>query len=227
MKTRKPSEQLVKALLQSLGFSRDSQLAEWLGVSAQAVSQARRKGKIPESWLIQVAERTDISLDRLLFDGPAGKSGLGADLYASNDQSEIAIRFVPLVSARLSAGGGSLETEDEIIDQFAFHKDWLERKGNPADMVLMRVSGDSMEPVISHNDLVLVDQGKRRVVPHTVFAVGVDDGIYVKQLETLPGHRLVLRSFNERYSPIEIDMNGDLADSVRILGKVLWWCHEA
>jgi phage repressor protein C with HTH and peptisase S24 domain len=217
MKIRKTPDQLINDLLRELGFGRDVQLAEWLGVSAQAVSQARRKGKIPEGWLVQAAERAGLSLDALLF----------GDVVHDMSDDENPISMVPLVAAKLSAGGGSLETEDAVIKHFAFHKDWLERKGNLSDMVLMRVSGDSMEPVICHNDMVLVDRGKKRIVPGTVFAVGVDDGIYVKQIDMLPGHRLVLHSFNKRYAPIEIDMNGDLADSVRILGKVLWWCHEA
>ena len=54
MNTRKTSDQIVRELLYSLGLTRDSQLAEWLGVSAQAVSQAKRKGKIPENWLVQI-----------------------------------------------------------------------------------------------------------------------------------------------------------------------------
>ena len=215
MKKIRSSEEMLTGLLSSLGLRRDAELAEWLGVSPQAVSQARKKGRVPDGWLIRIAAATGTSLDMLAFGESSEDAGDDADLTS-----------IPLVSARLSAGGGSLETEGRVLDHYTFQREWIERKGNPDDMVLMRVSGDSMEPTIFHNDLVLVDQGKRQVVPHAVFAVGVDDGIYVKQLETFPGHHLVLRSFNERYSPIDIDMNGDLADSVRIIGRVIWWCHE-
>ena len=50
---------------------------------------------------------------------------------------------------------------------------------------------------------------------------------FIKQIETLPGHRMLLRSLNERYEPIEVDLRGDMAESVRIIGKVIWWCREA
>jgi len=113
------------------------------------------------------------------------------------------------------------------LDYFAFRQNWLLGKGNPDNMVLMKVHGDSMEPAICHGDMVLIDQGKTRLFGHAIYAVGVNEEIYVKQVETLPGNHLLLRSLNERYAPIEVDLRGDMADSVRIIGKVLWWCREA
>lgn len=135
--------------------------------------------------------------------------------------------LVPLVRARLAAGAGSLETDADVVSYFAFRQDWLCRKGDPERMVLMKVFGDSMEPDIRHGDMVLVDQGHTQIYGHAVYAVGVNEEIYIKQIETLPGGRLVLRSLNERYAPIEVSLRGDLADSVRVIGRVIWWCREA
>ena len=50
----------------ALGFSKDIQLAEFLGVSAQAIYQARKKDKVPDAWLIRAARLGDISIDALL-----------------------------------------------------------------------------------------------------------------------------------------------------------------
>lgn len=100
-------------------------------------------------------------------------------------------------------------------------------EGQPDKMVLMKVYGDSMEPEICHGDMALIDQSKQQIYPHTIYAVGVNEEIYIKQIETLPGHRMLLRSLNERYEPIEVDLRGDMAESVRIIGKVIWWCREA
>ena len=214
--------EILDRLLKALNLSKDVQLADYLGVSAQAVSQARKKDKVPDGWLIRAAVRGALSLDALLL---GKKPSATSDMTTSPFDEEFCT--IPLVAARLSAGGGSLETAGQVINQMAFRRDWVSRKGNPDRMVLMRVHGDSMEPYIQQGDLVLVDQSKTSIIPHTVFAVGVDDGIYIKALETLPGQKLVLRSFNVRYTPMEIDMRGDLADSIRIIGKVVWWCHEA
>lgn len=222
MKTLKPPLQRLDTLIQALHLRSDRQLALFLDVTAQSVSFARRNGKIPDSWFVQAAVKAGLSVDDLLFEHSPQ-----AQKIAQRGEVEVPLYHVPLVAARLSAGVGSLENEGNVIDRLAFHEAWLQQKGNPAHMVLMRVSGDSMEPCIHDDDLVLIDQGKKTPIAHKVFAVGIDDEIFIKQLDMLPGHRLVLRSFNKEYAPIEIDMRGDLADSVRILGKAIWWCHEA
>ncbi len=220
---------ILDRLLEALRFTKDVQLAEFLGVSAQAVYQARKKDKVPDGWLVRAAYTGNISIDALLQGErqPENKLHIDNSQDMAEDAFEQEFCTVPLVAAKLSAGGGSLETESVVLQRMAFRRSWLTRKGNPDAMVMMRIYGDSMEPYMQHGDLTLIDTSRKSIIPHAVFAVGVDDGIYVKALETLPGQVLVLRSFNERYSPIEIDMRGDLADSVRIIGKVLWWCHEA
>ncbi len=274
------SEAVLDRLLAGAGLQRDAQLAGLLGVTPQAVSQARRKRKIPENWMTRVAMRCGVSLDWLLFGvgaprigadesevkagsvvpagpgnstgpiesanvlnpiSPASKAASSVDqasrggvppqpslvLPTQPDMPDIDLLCVPLVSASLSAGTGSLETDGEVLDFFAFRSDWLCRKGNPDRMVLMKVYGDSMEPEIRHGDMALIDQSKQQIYPHTIYAVGVNEEIYIKQVETLPGHRMILRSLNERYNPIEVDLRGDMAESVRIIGKVIWWCREA
>ena len=55
------------------------------------------------------------------------------------------------------------------------------RKGNPKEMVLMYVDGESMEPEIRDGDMVLIDQSKKEVRLGRVFAVGFDDAIYLKK----------------------------------------------
>ena len=84
-----------------------------------------------------------------------------------------------------------------------------------------------MEPDIRHGDMVLVNQAQTRIFGHAIYAVGVNEEIYIKQIETLPGGRLVLRSLNRNYAPIEVNLQEDLADSVRVIGRVIWWCREA
>ena len=78
---------------------------------------------------------------------------------------DVDLIMIPMVEARLSAGHGSLEVGGDSERSYAFRSDFLHRKGNPREMVLMRVSGDSMEPEIMDNDIVLIDQGKRDVTP--------------------------------------------------------------
>lgn len=134
--------------------------------------------------------------------------------------------WVPLVRARLSAGNGSLETEDRVEARYAFRRDWISQKGRVDKMVLMRVVGDSMEPDLCNGDMVLLDQSQNEIVAGAFFAVGIEDAVVVKALDQAPG-KLILRSVNPAYPPMDVPMTGDLADTVRIIGRVIWWCREA
>ena len=185
------SGQVLDRLLQGAGLRRDSQLADLLGVTPQAVSQARRKGRVPDGWVLRLASRFGLSTDWIYFGRgpaqPAPFSSSSSTLYGEAELPHAAgsmdMAFVPLVGARLAAGMGSLENGGEVEGDFAFG--------------------------------------------HAIYAVGVNEEIYIKQIETLPGGRLVLRSLNRNYAPLEVNLQEDLADSVRVIGRVIWWCREA
>jgi phage repressor protein C with HTH and peptisase S24 domain len=49
--------------------------------------------------------------------------------------------------------------------------------------------------------------------------------VYLKVVDAVPG-KLILKSYNEAYAPLEIDTRGDLADGVRIIGRVVWIRRE-
>lgn len=135
------------------------------------------------------------------------------------------ITMVPMVEARLSAGGGSWETSTNSDRRYAFRTDFLRRKGNASTMVLMRVAGDSMEPEIKDNDVVLVDTSNTTPRPGRLFAIAVEDLVYLKKVDAEPG-RLILTSANPAYAPLEIDARGDLRNGIRIIGKAVWVGRE-
>ncbi len=89
----------------------------------------------------------------------------------------------------------------------------------------MDIHGDSMEPVLEDSDTVLIDESQNEILSGCMFAVGVDTEVFVKYVDREPG-MLILRSRNERYKPISVPMTGDLADTVRIIGRVVWSCRE-
>ena len=135
------------------------------------------------------------------------------------------ILMVPMVDAHLSAGHGSFEVSGDVTRHYAFRADFLMRKGQVAHMVLMRVDGDSMAPQIQNNDVVLLDQSQKDLRPGKIYAVGVEDMVYLKKVDAKPGE-ITLYSINEEYSPLRIDTRGDQEDCIRIIGRAVWWCRE-
>ena len=146
-----------------------------------------------------------------------------AELTIEHENGEIVM--VPMVEARLSAGTGSFETGGGSERYYAFRLDFLRRKGIPSQMALMRVSGDSMEPEIKDGDVVLIDQNQTTPTPGKLFAVGVENMVYIKEVNSEPG-KLVLSSYNRVYPALEVDARGQLATGIRIIGRAIWVGRE-
>ena len=140
-------------------------------------------------------------------------------------EKDSGIVMIPMVEARLSAGSGSFETSSVIGRDYAFRRDFIQRKGSLNDMVLMRLSGDSMEPDVCDDDVVLIDQSKKDILPGRMYAVGFEESIYLKRIDNLPG-KIILKSANPAYPPVELDVRGDLAEQFRVIGRVLWSGRE-
>ncbi|HPE37284.1 MAG TPA: S24 family peptidase, partial [Spirochaetales bacterium] len=205
-------DSFFRRLAEATDIRSQQDLARALGVNRSAVTQAKRRGLAPEKWVLRLAHDLGLSPDWLA--AGRGLARAAAPKHPAEDFFQ-----VPKVAARLSAGGGSFEVEARVRDYYAFKRDWLARKGAPERMVLMDVSGNSMEPEIKEGDTVLVDQSQQGVMAGSIYAVGVEDTVMVKRLEKRPG-ALVLVSENPDYDPVLL--RGDELANVRLIGKVVW-----
>lgn len=223
-------ETKFKRLLAATSKSTDSGLADVLGIRPSSVAGARKRGLIPGDWVEKIAFDYDVNADWLLFGRGSMKRGdtlqpVPTISYDDHVQGEDDLIRIPMADAILSAGTGSLETSGTLGREYAFRRDFIQRKGNPAHMILMRVAGDSMAPEVLDKDVVLLDQSKTHLRPGPMFAVGFEDAIYLKRVDKLPG-QIVLKSVNPEYEPIRIDMGEQTSDFFRVIGQVLWACRE-
>lgn len=218
---------VLDRLKEAAGVSSDQDLAVKLNLSKQSIADARTRKTVPPAWIPRTAQLFGVSTDWLFFGkGPmhGGASAQPAP-HAESTASLDDLVMIPMVEAVLSAGSGSLETSAQISREYAFRRDFIRRKGNPAHMVLMRVAGDSMQPEIMDKDVVLLDQSRTRPLPGPIFAVSIEDAIYLKRVDMLPG-QLVLKSVNPAYAPIHIEMGEQTDEQVKVIGQVLWVGRE-
>ncbi|MCF8105678.1 MAG: helix-turn-helix domain-containing protein [Desulfohalobiaceae bacterium] len=194
--------EFMRRVAQATGIQSQSELAKRLDVDRSAVSRAKNRDMVPGRWITRLCELFDLDPDWL-------REG-----QASLD------RFweIPIVTARLGAGGGSHMVDADVRGHIAFRSDWLHHKGRPRDMVLMEVIGDSMEPAIREGDFVLIDQSQKEIYAGGVYALGLEETIMVKRLDKHPSE-LVILSSNPEYSPIVLQ--GDELETVRIIGRVI------
>ena len=139
---------------------------------------------------------------------------------------------VPVHKATLAAGGGADNHTEELAGHLAFRRSWLKRVGVAASAaVLARATGESMAPTIHDGDMLLIDRSKadppaaRRSAkdarPSPIYAIlDVDTGARVKRLELAAPGTLALLSDNPSFAP-----EFRPVDSVKIIGKVVWWGH--
>lgn len=132
---------------------------------------------------------------------------------------------IPRYDVELSAGAGTVNTDNLPSSSLAFRSDWLSRKGiNPKHCVIVGVSGDSMEPCLFDGDLVMLDRQATGIKDMRLFGVVDTDGAArVKRLQKLNG-QLLLHSDNRAY-PAEA-RSGEEADRMTIIGQVVWSGHE-
>ena len=206
----------IKRVYKATGMRSQSELADALRINRSAITQARNNKSIPDKWILHLYRSHGLNPDWL-------ESGKEPVFVHRGRNLESPYKDVPKVKARLSAGGGSFEVGSEVQGFYAFQTEWLHTKGNPERMVMMDIFGNSMEPELKDGDTVLIDESQKDVIAGAVYSVGVDDTIMVKRVEKHP-KTLVLLSENPSYAPIYLE--GSDADSVRIIGKVIWACRE-
>lgn len=208
-------ESFFQRVAAATGIRSQTELATTLGINRSAVTQAKKKGGIPASWVLGLSRKFRLNPDWL-------ENGTG-DPKENKICRDPEFEKIPKVNARLCAGDGSFEAGSDIRGFYAFRKDWLSRKGSGGKMVLMDIFGNSMEPELKDGDTVLVDGSQKAIIAGALYAVGIEDTVMVKRVEKLP-NSLVLQSDNKDYATIIL--GEDEMDMARIIGKVVWVGRE-
>lgn len=207
-----------KRAREALDIRSQLELSEILGLNRSAISQAKKKGVVPDKWILSLFKHHGVNPDWI-------ETGEGQMLLKKSGSGGIEPEYkvVRKVKARLCAGGGSFEVDPETIDRYLFQGEWLRLKGRSDKMVLMDIFGNSMEPELKNGDTVLIDCAQKDILAGLLYAVGIDDTIMVKRIEKHPG-KLLLLSDNKDYAPIIV--GGEDINRVRIIGKVMWVCRD-
>jgi phage repressor protein C with HTH and peptisase S24 domain len=204
----------IRRAFEALKISSQNRLAILLGINRAGITQAKKKGAVPDKWILELYRKYGINPDWI-------ETGKGKIFITERGGSIVVPEYksAPHVKARLCAGDGSFEVDENIRDYWMFRTDWLKSKGVTSDMVLIDVYGNSMEPELKDGDTVLIDTSRKEILAGSIYAVGIDDTIMVKRLEKHPG-KLVLISDNKDYEPLYLSQSE--MDSVRIIGKIVW-----
>jgi len=194
----------------------------------------------------ELAKRADVKTS-FIYDVISGKSanpstvklarvasGLGINLSALLDSDETGSAETlnagdyASVSRLMVDASGELRVATPAKDSeaFLFHKRWIsEHLGiNPSGLRTLLISGDSMEPTLYHNDMVLVDTNQKSPSSPGIFALFDGFDLTVKRVEyadhgAVPRVRIL--SDNPHYS-----IHERLAADTVIIGRIVWFSRE-
>ena len=130
---------------------------------------------------------------------------------------------VPEIDVRAAAGPGAWNEGFEQTKEMWFFADPVIRhefRARPADLRMITVDGDSMEPLLASGDRILIDVGRRIPVPPGIFVIWDGMGLVAKRIEHAPNSeppKLIIKSVNPQYDTYQRD-----AEEVHIIGRVVW-----
>ncbi|MCA3394546.1 MAG: helix-turn-helix transcriptional regulator [Roseomonas sp.] len=130
---------------------------------------------------------------------------------------------VPELDVRASAGHGAFHEGDEEIKAVWMFPDAVirhELRARSANLRIITIDGDSMEPLLASGDRVLVDTAQRVPAPPGIFVIWDGLGIVAKRIEHIPTaepSRIVIKSVNPIYGDYERP-----TEEVNIIGRVIW-----
>ncbi len=212
----------VRHVLKETGWS-PAELARRVGVSHSTINRPLNTPDWPHA------------LSRRTLAGIAKASGLDpapfADAAGDKDYAltvlpdrvaDISAEMIPLYDVAASAGSGSNVEYEPIIDQLAFPRDYLRKitKSNPRNLAIISVKGDSMEPTLRDDDVVMLDTSKTSLDYDGMFVIRSGEALLVKRVmrSTRLGYITVISDNRDIYPPQE-----HVADQVSVIGKVLWY----
>tara|TARA_R110002033_G_scaffold1091_2_gene9737 strand:- start:224 stop:934 length:711 start_codon:yes stop_codon:yes gene_type:complete len=190
-------------------------ISKMLGKNAAYIQQYIRRGsprKLDEEDRRRLAEFYGV--EEHFLGAPSGRESRRSGPVASDGL--LRIRQLQIGA---SAGPGSL-ADDEYAESMGFGPKWLRRLGiDPANLSLIAVDGDSMDPTLGDGDDIMVDHSAAsRPLRDGIYVLRMDDVLLVKRVAMGPSGKLSIRSDNPQYP----DWDDVSADSVNIIGKVVW-----
>lgn len=195
----------IQWLVEQYSNNNHSDFARKIGVSPPSVKRWIEQGQEPSrNVLTDISDKLNVDLVWLM----TGKgSPEGADGYisqpAANDED---YKDIPIYDLAASAGTGRLVADEHITNYLKFPNWWFtQRNLKHADIAALYTKGDSMEPTIPDNALLLIDQSKTYLSDGKVYVVRVDDELYVKRIKRILGGGLELISDNVHYATKALD----------------------
>lgn len=170
---------------------------------------------------IKIANSLGFELEAFYNLGKALEAGTGIGETEEARYTRLP-KVLPAPAASLGCFVSNIESM--VDNTFAFRGSWISRIGQEQNLLLMDVAGNSMAPLLSDGDVVMIDISQTSLIPDKIYAVRIEDLIYLRFIDRLPG-KIVLKCYNKNYESMPLDTAEINDANFKILGRVVWWAH--
>lgn len=184
-------------------------------LSAMRAAKIAQAGQVSLDWLVYGREQVK-TVSPLVAREQAATYGAGELCY------------VRMYSAIAGAKAGGVFNEGaDVIDTRAFRADWVRNRlrARAEDLAMLIAYGDSMNPLISDGDSMLVDLRVKQPLNDDIYVIRSGNSLQVKRVQRTFNGGLRIISENPAY-PSELMSPEDLTTSDwECVGRVVWWAH--
>lgn len=208
----------IRSIRESLNLSQ-KEFGRLLGIRDTAVSKYEL-GSVKPSFdiLSKIGNTFNVNLNWLLTD----KENMFLD--DDSDQKAAVYCYIPEFGDPVSAGAGAIMNSEGIEIYHCFPKSFIinELFASIDDLFMLKVMGDSMEPLINDNDLVMVDRSSKIVREGKVYICSYYNELLLKKIQIIGNGKYRLISENNiLYPPIESPK-----EDITIIGRVIWFARK-
>lgn len=204
----------IRELRKSSGMSQ-KELAERLSVNQSAVSQWERGETRPGASAVQrLADIFGVTVDYIIGRTDNASVYHSAPLQYPPQPSRPGTKWIKVLGRVIA--GIPVEAIEDIID----YEEIDEKLAANGDYFALKIKGDSMEPRLFENDVVIVREQPDAETGDIVIAMINDEDSTCKRLKKLPDG-IMLIAMNPEYEPLFFSNREVRELPVRILGKVV------
>jgi len=202
----------IKSIISSEFSSKkifDKDVADVLGISQMNFATMKKRNKVPFSELMDFCATRSISINWILY-------GQSPESLVEATNKYYMVKYFSDINA--SAGGGS-DSECEEIEELEIPEQFVHMLGGERELKnieAINVSGDSMEPTFSYNDIVFVNREKTDLQRGGIFTIRTEAGLFIKRVQKRIDGKVDIISDNKVYSTQTLDPN-----EIEVIGRVV------
>lgn len=187
----------------------DKDVAEVLGITQMNFATMKKRDKIPYAELLDFCALKSISINWLLY-------GQSPESLVEATNKFFMVKYFSDVSA--SAGGGG-EIDCEEIQELEIPEQFVMMLGGERELrhiEAINVSGDSMEPTFSYNDIVFINRDKTDLGRGGIFTIRTEAGLFIKRVQKRIDGKVDIISDNKVYTTQTLDPR-----EIEVVGRVV------